>query len=490
MNHYESLLAHVKATAALRQIQGLLSWDQETFMPEQGTGARAEQCAVIESIIHERQTDPRLQEWLNGAGTPDDRVARVNLYEVRRQLERARLVPNSLVAEIARVTASAQGVWAEARKQSRFADFAPTLQTIVTLKREQAKCLAQGGELYQALLEDFEPGAKVGEIAAIFGRLRPRLSALLAKVNSGDTRLNSSAPAQPFHWNTAAQMTLAQELAGALGYDFTCGRLDLSVHPFTSGQARDVRITTRVRSETPFDCLYSTIHEVGHALYEQGISRKLEWMPAGESASMGVHESQSRLWENQIGRSRAFSSWLYPRMAKAFDRSPYGSPEELYLALNRVEASYIRTEADEVTYNLHIILRFELERALIAGDLSVTDVEGAWNERFQKDFGIKVPEARLGVLQDIHWAAGLFGYFPTYALGNIYAGELYAALGRDLPNLETRISAGDFAPILCWLRKNVHEHGRLYAPTELIARAIGRDPNEEALLGYLEAKHA
>jgi carboxypeptidase Taq len=387
------------------------------------------------------------------------------------------------VAEIARVTAAAQGVWADARKRSRFADFAPTLSTIVALKQEHARCLAEGGDLYQALLEDFEPGARVGDIAAVFARLRPRLSALLGRV--GDKK--PTAPA--VDWNEDAQFSLANDIAVALGYDFSAGRLDRSVHPFTSGQGRDVRITTRVQKPTPFDCLYSTIHEVGHALYEQGISPTLSWMPAAESASMGVHESQSRLWENQIGRSRAFANWLHPRLKKAFANCPYQSAEELFTALNRVEASYIRTEADEVTYNLHIILRFELERALIAGDLPVADLEEAWNQRFQQSFGIKVPEAKVGVLQDIHWAAGLFGYFPTYSLGNIYAGELYAALGKALPDLEQRIAAGDFAPILSWLRKNIHEHGRLYAPTELIARAVGHEPSEEALLSYLEAKH-
>ena len=273
------------------------------------------------------------------------------------------------------------------------------------------------------------------------------------------------------------------------GYDWEAGRLDLAVHPSSSGSGGDVRITTRVNEADPRECIYSTIHEVGHAVYEQGLDPALALLPAGSSASMGVHESQSRLFENQLGRSRAFCRWLWPAMREAFGDLGVDGPEGLYRAVNAVETGFIRTEADEVHYNLHVMMRFDLERAMIAGDLAVGDLEAAWNARFAADFGRTVPDARRGVLQDVHWSVGLFGYFPTYTLGNIYAAELHAALRRDVGAVDALLAAGELAPILDWLRTHIHRRGRLLAPRALVAAACGREPDAATLLGELEAKY-
>jgi carboxypeptidase Taq len=396
-------------------------------------------------------------------------------------------MPAALAAEIARETTLAHGIWAEARRTGRFADFAPALARIVALVRQQAACLRGDGEtLYDALLEDYEQGATEAGLAAMFGRLRPRLTALGQRIADSDRAV----PRLTGHFPAAAQLALSREVATLLGYDWQAGRLDLVVHPFVAGTLGDVRMTTRIDEDDPFYCLSAVAHETGHALYEQGLDPDLAWQPAGASVSMGVHESQSRLAENQIGRSAAFADWLFPRMTAAFGELGVASAAELHRAANRVEPGFVRTEADEVHYNLHIMLRFDLERALLAGDLAVGDVEAAWNDRFAADFGQKVPDAARGVLQDVHWSAGLIGYFPTYALGNVYAGALWAALCREMPETDALIRAGELGPMIGWLRTRIHRQGSLHAPADLVARACGHPLAEAPLLDHLEGKFA
>ena len=281
-------------------------------------------------------------------------------------------------------------------------------------------------------------------------------------------------------------MALARKVAGRIGYDFGAGRIDMAAHPFSSGTVGDARITTRTDEADPLNCLYSTAHEVGHALYTQGAPEP--FLPAADYCSMGVHESQSRFWENQIARSRPFADWLYPAMKESFPDLNLSGPGELYGAVNRVETGFIRTEADEVHYNLHILLRFELERELISGGLEVDDLETAWNERFKRDFGRPVPDVSLGVLQDVHWSIGLFGYFPTYSLGNIYAACLDRAMRRALPDRDAMVAAAECQPILDWLRENIHSKGRLLPAPELIERACGEAASAAPLIDYLEAK--
>lgn len=485
MSAYEELMGWARETQALAQVAGRLGWDQETVMPRGAAAQRAEEMGAMEAVLHARRTDPRVGDWLAGAEAPDA-AGKAQLRLIRREYERAIKVPGDLAAALARLTSRAQGVWVEARAAGDMAGFAPVLAEIVALKREEATALAGGSDtgLYDALLDDYEPGASAAQLQAIFDEMRPRLVALRAQALNG-----ADAPEVSGTFDEAAQMALSRELAERFGYDLTRGRIDKAVHPFSSGSGDDVRITTRTVPDDPFNCLYSTIHEVGHACYEQGIDSAYHLTPVGQGVSMGVHESQSRIYENQLGRSRAFCEFLYGRMRDAFGEIGVDGPEAFYAAVNRLHRGYIRTEADEVQYNLHVMLRFDLERALIAGDLAVSDLEAAWNDRFEADFGYPVKGAASGVLQDVHWSVGLFGYFPTYALGNVYAGCLHAALRREVPDLETHLANGDPAPAIEWLHQAVQRHGGLYQPQELIARACGGEtPGAEPLMAYLEDK--
>ncbi len=485
---YDDLTDHLARMGALEQVAGLLNWDQETQMPPKGAAQRAAQAGAVASALHALAIDPRIEGWIaaiEADGPPSGAIA-VNVAEARRLHGRAVRIPSKLAGELARVSAEVQMVWEAARPGSDLAAFLPALERLVALKRSEADCLAEPGEApYDALLAEYESGITAAEIEVVFGRLRAGLVDLRARIaakGAPPARLSGSFPG-------AGQMALARRLGCVFGYDWAAGRLDLAAHPSSSGSGGDVRITTRIDTEDPRECLYSTVHEVGHAVYEQNLDPDQVFLPAGSHASMGIHESQSRLFENQLGRSRAFCTWLHPAMAEAFGDPGAADPEALYRAVNAVETGLIRTEADEVHYNLHIMMRFDLERALISGALAVRDLPEAWNARFRADFGIEVPDAARGCMQDVHWAAGLFGYFPTYTLGNIYAGELHAALRRDLPDLDASLAAGDLAPVLGWLREKIHRRGRLLGPVELVTSAVGHAPTEAPLLAYLEEKY-
>ncbi|WP_282021931.1 carboxypeptidase M32 [Ruegeria faecimaris] len=482
MTAYDKLMAFQRETSALGQIAGRLGWDQETVMPRGAAPQRAEEMAAIESVLHARRSDPRVAEWLEQADPQDD-VARAQLREIRRSYERTVKVPADLAKTIARVTSAAQGTWAQARADEDVATFLPVLEEVVALKRQEGQALAQGGDVYDAMVEDYEPYTTGTQIAAIFDQMRPRLVALRAAVldQPGPAALTGT-------FDSATQMRLSQKLATGFGYDLNTGRVDKAVHPFSSGSGLDVRITTRTSETDPFNCFYSTIHEVGHAAYEQGIDPAYLLTPLGQGVSMGVHESQSRIYENQLGRSRAYTGWLFGQMVEAFGNFGVADADAFYATVNRVHNGYIRTEADEVQYNLHIMLRFDLERELMSGDLQVSDLEGAWNDRFKADFGYAVDKPSNGCLQDVHWSVGLFGYFPTYSLGNVYAGCLNQALRSALPDLDTQLAEGDTSGATGWLRENLQRHGGLYAPRDIIQRASGMEPGPEPLLDYLEAK--
>lgn len=481
---FEAIMAHERQTQALAQVMGRLGWDQETMMPRGASEQRAEEMAALEGVLHARRTDPRLGAWLETA-TPPDAAGSAALRLIARSFARNTRVPARLAEELARVTSLSQGIWAEARARDDVAMFLPTLARVLDLRREEAACIADGRAPYDALLDEYEPGATGASIAAMFDAMRPRLVALRGAVLE-----RPAPPALAGHFPDEGQLHLSREVAAAFGYDFNRGRLDLAVHPFSSGSGADVRITTRVSAQDPFNCLYSTIHEVGHAAYEQGIDAAHMLTPLGQGVSMGVHESQSRIYENQMGRGQAFSGWLYGRMRDVFGEIGVSDARAFFRAVNRVSPGFIRTEADEVQYNLHIMLRFDLERALIAGDLAVSDLEAAWNDRFLADFGVAVDRPSHGVLQDVHWSIGLFGYFPTYSLGNVYAGCLWQAMEADVPGREVALAAGDPGPATLWLREKVQRHGGLYQPRETIARACGFEPSPEPLLAYLEAKFA
>jgi carboxypeptidase Taq len=481
-NHgYDQLMAFQRQTEALALVAERLGWDQETMMPRGAAEQRGEEMAAMEGVLHARRTDPRIAEWLEEAD-PADEEGRAQLRLIRRSYVRATKVPGDLAQKLAQVTSVAQGIWAEARANDRVGDFLPTLAEVIDLRREEAACLAQGGDLYDALLDDYEPGATAESISGMFDRMRPRLVALREAV------LAKPVPkALSGRFGEAAQMRLSRDLASTFGYDWSRGRIDLAVHPFSSGSASDSRITTRVVETEPFNCIYSTIHEVGHSSYELNIDPDYKLTPLGRGVSMGVHESQSRIYENQIGRGRGFTRYLYGEMKDRFDFD-MADAGVFYAAVNRVQPGFIRTEADEVHYNLHIMMRFDLERALVRGDLAVEDLESAWNERFFKDFGVQVDRPSSGMLQDVHWAVGLFGYFPTYTLGNVYAGCLWQALNAAVPGLDDQLAKGDTAQAVEWLRENLQRHGGLRSPRETIATACGFEPSEGPLLDYLEAK--
>ncbi|WP_394152469.1 carboxypeptidase M32 [Loktanella salsilacus] len=482
MSDYSDLMDFVRETEALAQVAGRLGWDQETMMPSGAVEQRAEEHGAMASVLHARRIDPRIGGWLQTAVAEDD-VAAAQIRHIRRSFERAAKVPAQLASAIARETSRAHRIWAQARADEDVAAFLPALDKVLQLKREEAQAIAGGADAYDAMLDDYEPGATAAQLSAMFGAMRPRLVAL-----RGAIRDKAPAPVLRSTFPEGEQMALTRDLALAFGYDLNNGRIDKALHPFSSGSGLDVRITTRTNENDPFNCFYSTIHEVGHACYEQNIDRDYLLTPLGAGVSMGVHESQSRIYENQIGRSRAFTGWLFGQMKDRFGDFGIASADDFFACVNRVADGFIRTEADEVQYNLHVLLRFDLEQALVSGDLLVGDLEAAWNDRFISDFGFAVDRPSNGVLQDVHWSEGLFGYFPTYSLGNVYAGCLHAALRSDVPDLDDDLARGDTSRATGWLRGKVQRHGGLYAPRDLIADASGGAPTEGPLLDYLEAK--
>ncbi|MDX2485423.1 MAG: carboxypeptidase M32 [Pseudodonghicola sp.] len=484
MSAYEDLMRFEHDTQALAQIAGRLGWDQETVMPRGASDQRGEEMAAIESVLHARRIDPRVGDWLELIDDAVlDTVAQAQMRHIRRSHGRTMKIPADLAATLAKVTSKAQGHWAQARADEDVAAFLPVLEEVVALKRQEGQALADGGDVYDAMIDDYEPDMGASELSAMFEAMRPRLVALRASVLAAE-----SPKALSGHFASGKQMALAAKLACVFGYDMGRGRLDKSVHPFTSGAGQDVRITTRTNELDPFNCFYSTIHEVGHGCYEQNIDEAYLLTPLGGGVSMGVHESQSRIYENQLGRSRAFTGWLFGQMQETFGDVGLDGAEAFYHAVNRVNDGYIRTEADEVQYNLHIMLRFDLERALMQGDLLVGDLEAAWNDRFKADFDFAVDKPSNGCLQDVHWSVGLFGYFPTYSLGNVYAGCLHQALRKAVPDLDDQLARGETGGATAWLRENVQQHGGLFRPAEVIERASGMTPGPAPLMEYLEAK--
>lgn len=482
MTAYNDLMGFARETAALEQVAGRLGWDQETVMPSGSADQRAEEHAAMEGVLHARRTDPRVGDWLAAAVPANDTEA-ANLRLIERSYDRYNKVPAALSAELARMTSRAHGIWAKARAAGDFAAFAGILGDVIELRRAEAQALSSGGDAYDALLNDYEPGATGAEIAAMFDALRPGLVDLREAVLAKPQPQGLSGM-----FDEEKQLLLSQKLASVFGYDQTRGRIDKAVHPFSSGSGNDVRITTRTSPEDPFNNIYSVIHEVGHACYEQNIDQAHLLTPVGGGVSMGVHESQSRIYENQLGRSRAFTGWLFGQMRDLFGDFGIADEDAFYRAVNAVRNGFIRTEADELQYNLHVMLRFDLERALMSGDLAVADLETAWNDRFAADFGFTVDTPQNGVLQDVHWSEGLFGYFPTYSLGNVYAGCLFDALRAARPALDDELAQGDLSGATGWLADNLQQFGGLRSPRDTIKHATGSEPSETPLLHYLNRK--
>ncbi|HYE02097.1 MAG TPA: carboxypeptidase M32 [Phycisphaerales bacterium] len=494
--HYAELCGLLKEAATLGSIGSLLGWDQETYMPPAAAGHRAQQQALVAGLVHERQSSPRVGELLQACEADpalrQDPAAAANLREMRRDYDRATKVPTDLVAELARTGSLAQEAWKDARARNDFPAFAPWLTKMMTLSRRKADCLAPGSpEPYDALLDEYEPGMTAKEIAAVFAPLRDRLAQLIGRVRASGRTPDQSV--LKIRTDPQQQHRFGELVLKAMGFDLSAGRLDVTTHPFCSGMAPgDTRLTTRYTGEGFLEPLYGTMHEGGHGLYEQGLPKADHFgEPLGEAISLGIHESQSRMWENFVGRGRAFWEWALPEARRLL--GPALEPvtvDAVYAAANTVRPSFIRVESDESTYNLHIMLRFEIERALISGDLRADDLPGVWNERFESYLGLKVPDDRRGCLQDVHWSFGLVGYFPTYTLGNLYAAQLWEMINRQLPGLESDIRRGELIPLRDWLRANIHAHGKRYRAAELCQRVTGRPLSSDPLLRHLESRLA
>ena len=491
---YAELRRHLRELAALNSAIALLGWDQETMMPPAATPARAEELSLLSRLAHERAISDELGELLakceSDRALSSDAATAANLREIRTDHDRARKLPMELVAEFSETTSLALEAWKTARSENEYSTFQPWLEKIVVLCRRKADCLGfpQGGEAYDALLDEFEPGMSAATVESIFGPLREALVPLI------DTIADAPAPddgPNRVEVPVEVQQVFNQDVVRRVGFDLQAGRLDTSTHPFSTGVSPgDTRITTRYTQAGLAEALSSTLHEAGHGMYEQGLPKSEHWgEPLGESLGLGIHESQSRLWENQVGRSREFWRWVHPILTAATnDCFRAYDAEALYRAANIVRPNLIRVESDEVTYNLHVMLRFGLERSLLTGDLATVDLPGAWNERMRNDLGLEVPDDARGCLQDIHWSMGMIGYFPTYTLGTLYSAQFWEAILRDLPDLSASIQRGEFGSLLGWLREKVHRRGRRLPAEALCIELTGRKLDHGPLIDYLQTK--
>ena len=491
---YEELIDALKKTALLSSCASVLSWDEQTYLPLGGAQHRANQLGLLAGLVHERTTSPRIGELLSeiedtGALGNEDSLLAVNVRETRRTYDRATKLPRQLVEEISRVASLAQHAWVQARKQADFKQFRPWLEKIVNLKREEAEAIGYpNGVPYDALLDDFEPGANSSEVAKVFTALREELVQLVTAIRESGKQPDVSILTRSYPID--AQRKFGIEAAKKIGFNFDEGRLDVAPHPFCSGFGPgDCRLTTRYDENHFPGAFFGTLHEAGHGMYEQGLDREAHGTPMGESTSLGIHESQSRMWENLVGRSRAFWKYFYKSAQATFSGAlAQVALEDFYAAINDVRPSFIRVEADEVTYNLHIMLRFELEQPMIAGDLRPADMPGVWNEKFASYFGITPSDDANGCLQDIHWSGGLIGYFPTYALGNMYAAQIFDAAGDALGDLNEPFGRGEFEPLKQWLNKNIHLVGKQYRADRLVEVVTGRSLSHEPLMAHLHSK--
>ncbi|ATB42893.1 Thermostable carboxypeptidase 1 [Cystobacter fuscus] len=486
---FDALLARMQELRDLGGVIGLASWDRETYLPTRAHEARSHQLSTLHGIQHERLVDPRLGELLAWASdapglTPDQRaMARV----LTQERDRAVKLPRTLVKALAEAQSQGLHAWREAREERRFARFQPALSRLLALRREQADAYGHGGERYDALLDEYEPGMRVARLGPVLASLRDTLIRLVGALQAAPRQVPELFQGQRF--DTEAQWRVSLRMLGDMGFELDAGRQDKSIHPFSSGlHPTDVRLTTDL-DEQSLEGLFSTLHEGGHGLYEQGFQPAHHRTPLANAPSMGLHESQSRLWENLVGRGRSFWTHYFPLLRDTFSEGLAGVELDGFLAaINRVTPSFIRTAADEVTYNLHIVLRYELELLLIRDELPLDELPAAWNERMRRFLGITPPDDLQGVLQDIHWAWGEFGYFPTYALGNLYSASLYAAARRALPGLEEGLSRGELRPLRDWLRDHVHAEGYRLPAEELVRKVTGQGLTDVDFLAYLQSK--
>ncbi|MEO0452888.1 MAG: carboxypeptidase M32 [Verrucomicrobiota bacterium] len=476
-----------KEVSLLSSMGSLLSWDQEIFLPKHGLPFRAEQQAYLSGTSHRLWTDPKTGEMIEEALSQVDHGSdeEVNLVRWKRDFERASCLPVELVEKSAREEAKAHEAWKSAREANQFSMFSESLETLIEIAKEKANHWGYEDSPYDALLEIYEPGLKVRDLNPLFGQVASELTSICEKA----FRQEQPEPLPPGPYPLEKQKELNRKVAEAVGFDFERGRMDVSVHPFSSGMGpHDNRITTRYDEADFTSSLSAILHEAGHGMYEQGLNPDAFATPLGESVSLGIHESQSRFWENQIGRSEAFWQSWYPTILEYFPSLQGYGPEKLAAFVNQVQRSFIRVDASEIGYDLHVILRFEVEEKIFSGELKVDEVPIFWNDRFKEMIGLEVPDDAHGCLQDIHWSMGGFGYFPTYTLGSINAAMLYEAVTHELGDLAPYVAKQDYAPIQNFLKEKIHRQGRRYLPNELIEFATGSKQSARPMLNYFAKK--
>jgi carboxypeptidase Taq len=491
---YSELLRRYRDYCLLGSCASVLGWDERTYMPRQGSPHRAEQMALLARMTHEMLTAPEVgQLLLEVERSPlvrdPESAQSVNVREIRRAHDRAIKIPKELVHELALVTTRAQQVWQDARQASDYNSFRPWLDQIIKLKRQEADAVGYKRVPYDALLDEYEPGAVTADLSALFAELRKELVPLVQAIARSPRRPRRDILERDYPVDR--QKVFGESAAVAIGFDFESGRLDVTAHPFCSGLGPgDCRITTRYNSRKFAEGFFGILHEAGHGIYEQNLDAKAFGSPLGQPVSLGIHESQSRLWENIVGRSRPFWDHFFPRARQVFlDTLHDVSLDDFYFAINEVQFSFIRVEADEVTYNLHIILRFEIEQALISGDLKSADLPAAWAEKFKQSFNLVPPDHARGCLQDIHWSMGAFGYFPTYTLGNLYAAQFAERARQELGDLDADFRKGEFGRLKGWLKDRIHRQGMRYRAPDLCRRITGQPLSPRPLLNYLKKKY-
>ena len=489
---FESLCDYVRETALLVSTSALLEWDQQTMLAPSGADYRSAQLTFLAGEIHRRNTSSQLEELLgqlveSELATDPSSITGCIISGIDKKFKRTRKLPVRLVQALTRACADGHQIWVQARQANDFSKFRPALEHIVKLKQEQAEAIGYRDSPYDALLDEFEPGAKTAEVADVLERLRVDLVPLVEAIQASPT----TPPVDILHrvFPIVQQEEFGRFASEKIGFDYQRGRVDVAHHPFcTEMGPNDCRITTRFDEKFFSSSFFGTLHEAGHGIYEQGLSSAHYGLPAGQYCSLGIHESQSRLWENLVGRSKSFWEYFYPEAQKRFTALADVALDDFYAAINHVAPSLIRVEADEATYNLHIIVRFQLEQTLISGELPVADLPEAWNTQYKNSLGVVSSTDADGVLQDVHWSAGLMGYFPTYSLGNLYASQFYDAAQKELGDLHAQFAQGEFEPLKNWLNQNIHQQGQRFSSTQLGERVTGEPLSHDRLIKHLRDK--
>lgn len=488
---YSQLIAKLKRAHFLETVSGLLGWDEQVNLPPDSADIRAEQTAVMAEVCHEAASHAEIESLLRTLESSDAELTadqRIVVRHARRDYDRLTKLPSSFVAERAKLVSSAYHAWARAKANNDFASYVPSLKKHLELARKEAELLGWGDRPYDYMIDRHDPGMTAEKVNALFSELKegliPFVRQILSSPQRATTRLFQGFPVDE-------QRRFLRDVTEKLGFDYRRGRIDVSLHPFCSGSGADIRMTTRFHEDEPLDSLFSSIHETGHGLYEQGLPLADQGTPLGQAIGMGVHESQSRLWENQVSRSQAFWTYFEPRFRERFPTQTAAlSSDALYRAINAVEPTLIRVDADEVTYNLHILLRFEVEQQLFRGDLRVEDLPSTWNRLSAEILGLTPPDDRRGVLQDVHWSGGAFGYFPSYCIGNMIAAQLWCKVRADLPDLEGDFTRGEFGRLLTWLRTQIHHQGRRFDTVGIVKQVTGEELSPRYLLRYLRERYA